>query len=333
MTRKAMKVKKGDRGSEVVDIQRRLTLLGYDLGETSVDGAFEEKTEQAVKDFQIKSSLSATGVVDSTTWKALVDASYKLGDRALYLRFPFLHGKDVFLLQEWLNSLGFHLKEIDGIFGPDTDKSVKDFQINVGLFPDGIVGSSTLRELLNLQAIIEKGNQSILINSKQDFQPVTPVSGKDICIGSMVLPNSQSHFSVIHRKTIEDLASRLANLLEVLGAKVNYSLKEVASSAAQARVIFCLRKLRPFGFITSFPPNCLRSRKLASLVARELHKSLDQPHLLSEIQLPELQRCTPVCLIQVSSFWPLNKNQLEEDAFRQKVASAILDGLEKFFVD
>lgn len=43
------------------------------------------------------------------------------------------------LIQERLNSVGFHLK-IDGIFGTKTEKAVKQFQKNRNLKADGIIG-------------------------------------------------------------------------------------------------------------------------------------------------------------------------------------------------
>jgi hypothetical protein len=46
-------------------------------------------------------------------------------------------------LQLRLESLGFPPGEIDGIFGPRTNKAVKDFQVSRNLLPDGVVGPMT----------------------------------------------------------------------------------------------------------------------------------------------------------------------------------------------
>ena len=84
----------GGRGPAVEDIQRRLLALGFDLGPTGVDGVFLGKTRDAVIAFQTGNGLSEDGVVGGETWAALVDATFKLGDRTLYLRLPHFHGRD-----------------------------------------------------------------------------------------------------------------------------------------------------------------------------------------------------------------------------------------------
>ena len=65
-------IEKGDSGERVVEIQRRLIELGYLSG--LADGKFGSGTEQAVKDFQNADSLSAAGVIDETTYNALLSS-------------------------------------------------------------------------------------------------------------------------------------------------------------------------------------------------------------------------------------------------------------------
>jgi len=49
-----MKLKRGSKGKEVVDLQTRLKSLGFSLGLEDIDGFFGIKTEEAVKSFQQK---------------------------------------------------------------------------------------------------------------------------------------------------------------------------------------------------------------------------------------------------------------------------------------
>lgn len=152
-------IKKNDRGEEVVDIQRRLIALGFDLGKSAADGVFGEQTEMAVKAFQQKRGLTVDGVVGEETWQELVEASYQLGDRALYYRYPPLRGDDVRELQMSLNSLGFHTQDEAGVFEQETDRAVREFQRNVGLPPDGIAGEETIDALSSLKKAVSTGSR------------------------------------------------------------------------------------------------------------------------------------------------------------------------------
>jgi hypothetical protein len=144
-------IREGDRGPAVEDVQRRLLLLGADLGASGVDGVFLGATLAAVTVFQHLHRLDEDGLVGPQTWAALVDATFTLGDRLLYLRFPYLHGADVRSLQGALNALGFSCGEPDGIFGAFTEGAVREFQGNAGIVADGIVGPDTVRAVGNLR--------------------------------------------------------------------------------------------------------------------------------------------------------------------------------------
>jgi peptidoglycan hydrolase-like protein with peptidoglycan-binding domain len=146
-------IKIGDSGRGVEDIQRRLQRLGYDLGAGGVDGDFREETRAAVEAFQIAMGLTQTGKVGSHTWSALVDSTFVFGDRSLYLRKPHFHGQDVVKLQQALTALGFFGGQLDGIFGPHTERAVIDFQTNMDISPDGAAGQLTYEALAGLKHI------------------------------------------------------------------------------------------------------------------------------------------------------------------------------------
>lgn len=139
----------GHKGAAVEDVQNRLTLIHLLEGD-QVDGVYGESTAEAVRRFRDKVGLEEGDSVDEKTWSALVDASYNLGDRTLYLRMPYFHGHDVLELQEALGALGFSIGKEDGIFGAYTEDSVRRFQRNMGLPSDGIVGAYTFECIRNL---------------------------------------------------------------------------------------------------------------------------------------------------------------------------------------
>jgi lysozyme family protein len=144
-------IRTGDRGAAVEDVQRRLVSLGVDLGPTGVDGVFLGATCAAVRAFQSDHRLDEDGEVGPLTWAALVDATFTLGDRLLYLRSPYLHGEDVRAAQSALSALGFATGEVDGIFGAFTERAVRDFQSNTAIAADGVVGPETVRALEGLR--------------------------------------------------------------------------------------------------------------------------------------------------------------------------------------
>jgi N-acetylmuramoyl-L-alanine amidase len=145
-----MLIRRGHRGAAVVDVQNRLVALGFDVDADERGGTFGPATEAAVRAFQQARGLVADGMVGPETWRELVEASWRLGDRTLYLRSPSIRGDDVRDLQERLSALGFDVGRVDGIFGLRTARGLSEFQRNYGIPPDGIVGDATLRSLQGL---------------------------------------------------------------------------------------------------------------------------------------------------------------------------------------
>lgn len=151
----------GDEGPAVRDIQDRLSALGFDSGDDS-RATFGEGTAAAVTEFQRAKGLDADGIVGPDTWRALYEAGYRLGDRIIFMRRPMIRGEDVAELQSRLNSLGFDSGKVDGIYGPDTERAVTEFQNNRNLAEDGRVGPEVVTELrLVTRGEMREGRQAI----------------------------------------------------------------------------------------------------------------------------------------------------------------------------
>ena len=155
-------IKRGMQGAAVEDVQTRLTSLGFsiDAGELSSKD-FGPSTVDAVREFRTTHDLPTGDDVDTACWSTLVDASYKLGDRTLYLRLPNFHGADVRSLQQALNTLGFACGEDDGYFGPHTEAALQQFQENVGLFADGMAFQDTFNYIKRLHHVWD-GKSSVV---------------------------------------------------------------------------------------------------------------------------------------------------------------------------
>ena len=128
-------------GNFVVILQYLLNSFGYNL---DVDGKFGVRTKNAVIDFQKNNSLSQDGIVGRNTWNKLLNLNptenaLKIGSK----------NSAVLYLQRLLLSYLYPIKDLDGVFGPQTERAVRAFQAENGLIVDGIVGRNTWRALVS----------------------------------------------------------------------------------------------------------------------------------------------------------------------------------------
>ena len=146
----------GMTGPAVEDVQVRLVQLGYHIDTMELtEKSFGSSTALAVRQFRTRNDLAVNEIVDLDCWGMLVDLTYKMGDRTLYLRLPNFHGADVLALQNALNILGFACGKADGYFGPHTEAALQQFQENVGLFSDGMAFQDTFAYIDRLRHVWE----------------------------------------------------------------------------------------------------------------------------------------------------------------------------------
>jgi peptidoglycan hydrolase-like protein with peptidoglycan-binding domain len=129
-------IKLGSRGSAVRLAQRRLKARWYYDPPGRVDGWFGPKTERAVKWYQRDRNLDDDGIIGPRTWARLDPPTVQSGSS----------GDAVEFLQRLLKRMDYDPWDpgkVDGKFGPNTQKAVKQFQRDTGLEDDGIVGPET----------------------------------------------------------------------------------------------------------------------------------------------------------------------------------------------
>jgi peptidoglycan hydrolase-like protein with peptidoglycan-binding domain len=138
-------VKNGDKEHPIKTLQHLLRARGHSV---TVDGMFGPKTEAAVKVFQTSRGLSANGIVGPETWTTLVLTVKKSsqGDavRGVQEEFQFRN----------LSGDPSQGLQVDGVFGPKTDSTVRGFQHALSLdIPsvavDGTVGPVTWQALVS----------------------------------------------------------------------------------------------------------------------------------------------------------------------------------------
>jgi N-acetylmuramoyl-L-alanine amidase len=233
-------VGRGDRGKQVVDIQTRLAALGYFLGREGADGHFGPHTEEAIRAFQQQRLLLADGVVGENTWAELVEAGYKPGERLLYLRVPYMRGDDVLYLQRRLNELGFDCGPVDGIFSPEVEVAVTDFQRNAGLNVDGIVGETTFDRLRRLQQVSTEGHVGGIPDRMDGYVGRRSLQDLRVSIDPAyggAEPGSRAGIGGVAEKDINlVLGTQLARVLEESGAVVYLVRAEDATLGLYERI-------------------------------------------------------------------------------------------------
>lgn len=107
------------------------------------DGVFGPVTADAVRQFQSAAGLAVDGIVGNQTWPALV-VEVSRGDTGAAVR-----GVQSQFQARNLSGDPSKGLQVDGIFGPLTDSTIRSFQQAAGLGVDGIVGPITWNALVN----------------------------------------------------------------------------------------------------------------------------------------------------------------------------------------
>ena len=175
-------IRQGARGEAVRDVQHRLLAAGFHVDADELEGIYGASTESAVRAFQQARALNADGILGPDTWEQLVEAGYRLGDRTLYLRSPAFRGDDVRELQRLLNVLGFDAGKEDGIFGPGTDRGLREFQRNVASRADGIVGLETVRSIARYRPAVEAPSRAVVREGEAARGPGIILAGAVIAL-------------------------------------------------------------------------------------------------------------------------------------------------------
>lgn len=142
-------LKKGSKGSDVVKLQRLLYDLKYSV---TVDGDFGDQTEQVVKQFQKNNAFDITGIATPSLIGFIEGKLAKPAPDKKLTTGSFLKkgcaGAPVVMLQDALNRNAENRKiTVDGVFGLETEKALKEFQLKKAIKADGIAGPETFAAL------------------------------------------------------------------------------------------------------------------------------------------------------------------------------------------
>ena len=222
-------IRRGARGAAVRDVQHRLLAAGFHVDADELEGRYGTSTEAAVRAFQQARALPSDGILGPDTWEQLVEAGYRLGDRTLYLRFPAFRGDDVAELQRLLNVLGFDAGKEDGIFGPATDRGLREFQRNVASRDDGIVGLETVRSIGRYRPPAAAPSRAVVREGEAARGPGIALSGAVIAIDAEPMELDEADGALA-------IAREMAHRLRELGARPSLLRKDSEAVSVAVRI-------------------------------------------------------------------------------------------------
>lgn len=355
---------KGDSGPAVAEVHQRLARLGYLEPSTPAEDTqgfiFDAELDKATRVFQIERGINSDGVVGPITFKRLEEARWELGDRVLSYSFSHMTaGDDVLSLQQRLNDLGFNAGRIDGVFGPDTDKAVREFQRNVGVEADGTCGPTMWQALDRLSRAVTGGASNKLRSALFHDVARTGVANKVVVLDPGhggpdhgILANRLAESIVA-----DDLSRRIEGRLAALGTQVlitrpmSFELEEELDEASRAQFanetgadlvvsLHTNNDLSPqaHGVSTYYYGHSRGGSELGSrfaeLVLDEIVTRTDLSDCRSHAKTWDLLRMTRMPAVRIETGFvtnPHDASRLADAAFRDALADAIANAVVEFF--
>ena len=346
----------GDRGPAVADVQATLSGLGL-LPTPPAEPVFDEATDRALREFQQRRGLSVDGIVGAETYRALVAARWKLGDRLLSLATRPFVGDDVASLQERLLELGFDAGRADGVFGPRTEKALRRLQREYGLVPDGTCGPATLRALRQLGRHVTGGRPQVLRETEALHQAGAALPGKIVVLdpGHGGDDPGSTGNGLSEAALVEDLAARLEGRLAAVGVRAlltrgvgsNPSVAERAAFANDTSADLFLslhvdsapsprcRGVASYHFGAGSGATSTVGEELASLVQREVVARTDLVDCRVHEKTWEILRLTRMPAVRLELGHVTNSGdaaRLADPAFRDTVAEGVLVAVQRLFL-
>ncbi len=363
-------LRRGDRGAAVIEIRAALAALGllhnpdddFATGRQVAVDLFDDELDHAVRAFQQRRGLLVDGVVGGATYRALREASYRLGARTLAHQFGApMYGDDVATLQLRLQDLGFYHALVDGYFGLQTHNALMSYQREYGLSPDGICGPETLRSLYFLGSRVTGGSLHAIREEEHVRVSGPRLSGKRIIIDpgrggsdNGLIANGPDG-PISEADILWDLASRLEGRMTAIGMEtflsrpVNHSPADAERAATAntvgADLMISLRFERQpspsangvASFYFGSPHGSVSTigRNLADFVQREVVARTGLRDCRTHGRTWDLLRLTRMPTVQVDVGYitsPHDRDKLVTRECRDAIAEGILAAVKRLYL-
>jgi N-acetylmuramoyl-L-alanine amidase len=337
-------IRLGSTGAAVAEVRARLAYLGLCQGETG--DVFDADLDNAVRTFQQERGITVDGIVGPVTFRNLEEARWQLGDRVLaYSPGHLVTGDDVKELQRRLCQLGFNAGRVDGIFGPDTDQALRDFQLGVGVPSDGTCGPDTYRAFERLVRTVSGGDSAflreqlglgslqtgiadkvVLLDPGSDIEPdlcfaiAARVEGRLAALGTQVLISRPAH---IDKGTPSE--SERADFANRLSADLVLSIHISTSQSPLVNGVSSFYFGDPLGGAHS-----IAGRALATLTQEELVSRTDLLDCRTHARSWDLLRSTRMPAVRIELGYisnPADARRLTSAKFHDAVAEGLAAAL------
>jgi N-acetylmuramoyl-L-alanine amidase len=361
-------IRRGDVGPATHEVRQTLVTIGLlplPSDETAAGdpeaALFDAACELALREFQQSRGLTVDGIVGPETWRALVAARWRLGDRVLTRSIGELTvGDDVHSLQERLLEMGYDVGRADGIFGEQTERALRAFQRECGLQPDGTFGPQTMRALRRLGRKVVGGRPQMLRETEVLHTSGPALVGKRIVIDpghggndpGIVHPDGVMTWS--EAEIVYDLAARLEGRLVAAGVRVDltrgrdtwYTDEDRAgfANASEADLFISLHVdghantsacgVATYHFGTGSGTTSTVGERLAGLVQREIVARTDMRDCHTHAKTWELLRLTRMPAVRVEVGYLTSaedRARLVDPTFRDTVAESILAAVQRMY--
>ncbi|MGB3673830.1 MAG: N-acetylmuramoyl-L-alanine amidase [Candidatus Nanopelagicales bacterium] len=345
--------------AEVRDRLERLGLLGVCGSE--VDHAFfSPELDVAVRQFQQDRGIMIDGIVGPATFRQLEEARWNLGDRIVSYSFGHMTaGDDIANLQRQLNTLGFDAGRVDGVFGPDTDQALREFQRNVGLEVDGTCGPEVWRALDRLSRTVKGGAAAALRSEHHHAMARTGVADKVVVIDPG--HGGDDYGDVAHRLAesivADDLCRRIEGRLAAIGTQVlvtrprTHDMTEPIDETTRAQfanntgadlVVSLHTDSEPTGVARGIATyyfgnphdESMMGRRFAELVQHEIVRRTDLVDCRTHGKTWDLLRLTRMPAVRIEFGYlsnPSDAERLADADFRDVVSEAVAIAVVRFF--
>lgn len=363
-------LRRGDRGRAVIEIRTVLAALGFaenpddnlTTGRQVVVDVFDAELDHAVRDFQQRRGLLVDGIVGEATYRALREASYRLGARTLIHQFGApMYGDDVATLQARLQDLGFYTGMVDGFFGLQTHNSLTSYQREYGLSPDGICGPETLRSLYFLGPRVTGGSIHAIREEELVRRSGPQLSGKRIIIDpggggadhGLIIQGPDGPVS--EADILWDLASRLEGRMTAIGMETflsrpadrglsdaeraltanNVGADLMISLRCESQTTLSANGVASFYFGSSHGSVSTIGRNLADFVQREVVARTGLRDCRTHGRTWDLLRLTRMPTVQVGVGYitnPRDRGMLVSTQCRDSLAEGILAAVKQLYL-